>query len=222
MEMNELKLEYDSFSLSAKNKKVVKKENVERTFHREFEKAGQKCPYQNMAKDGIIEYNGVVFVCDFKRNAICLGDMSDPKQVLNISLPSGGSLKVNVNNLGDISGAAGMFTPEDLNAVMRAIHQYNHCVRKLNEIEEEEGDPLDDAEIISEYKTELWYKLMHGDTEKAYRIGGQEMTEKEWDKMIEHFDDTQEQLREAVREEMEKRQEKAEQQALVEELFKER
>ncbi|MCR4616773.1 MAG: hypothetical protein K5669_01160 [Lachnospiraceae bacterium] len=31
-------------------------------------------------------------------------------------------LKVNVDNIGDISKAAGMFTPEDLEAIMRAIH----------------------------------------------------------------------------------------------------
>ena len=87
-----------------------------------------KCPYGYLAENGIIEYNGVVFVCDPKTNSICLGDMSETKKVLNISLPSGGNLKVNVDNLGDLAGAVGMFSPEDLNAIMRAIHQYNHCL----------------------------------------------------------------------------------------------
>lgn len=98
----------------------------------------QKCPYSHLAKDGIIEYNGVTFVCDYKTNSICLGDMSNPKNVLNISLPSGGNLKVNVDNFGDLSKAAGMFSPADLNAIMRAIAQYNHCTKKLNELDEEE------------------------------------------------------------------------------------
>lgn len=31
------------------------------------------------------------------------------------------NLKVNVDNLGDLAKAAGMFTPKDLNAIMRAI-----------------------------------------------------------------------------------------------------
>lgn len=98
----------------------------------------QKCPYSHLAKDGLIEYNGVTFVCDYKTNSICLGDMSNPKNVLNISLPSGGNLKVNVDNFGDLSKAAGMFSPADLNAIMRAIAQYNHCTKKLNELDEEE------------------------------------------------------------------------------------
>ena len=85
----------------------------------------KKCPYSYMARDGIIEYNGVVFVCDYKNNSITLGDMTDPKKVLNISLPSGGNLKVNVENFGDISKAASMFSPEDLNAILRAIHYFN-------------------------------------------------------------------------------------------------
>ena len=68
--------------------------------------------------------------------------MNDPNEVLRISLPSGGSLRVNVNNFGDISKAAGMFSPEDLNAILRAISQYNHCTKKLYEIEQEENEVM--------------------------------------------------------------------------------
>lgn len=97
------------------------------------------CPYGSLAKDGTNQYNGVTFTCDPDTNSICLGDMSDPKKVLNVSLPSGGNLKINVNNFGDISRVIGMFSPKDLNAIMRAISQYNHCKRKLEEIEQEES-----------------------------------------------------------------------------------
>lgn len=38
----------------------------------------EDCPYGHLAKDGSIEYNGAA-------NTICLGDMSDPKQVLDIA-----------------------------------------------------------------------------------------------------------------------------------------
>ena len=122
----------------------------------------QKCPYSHLAKDGLIEYNGVIFVCDYKRNSICLGDMSNPKNVLNISLPSGGNLKVNVDNFGDLSKAAGMFSPADLNAIMRAIAQYNHCTKKLNELDEEEIETVenvtdkadDQAEVKKEADTD--------------------------------------------------------------------
>ena len=98
-----------------------------------------KCPYGYLAKDGIIQYNGVTFRCDPDTNSICLGDMSDPKKVLNVNLPSGGRLKININNFGDISRAAGMFSHQDLTAIMRAIYQYNHCTGKLEEIEQEES-----------------------------------------------------------------------------------
>ncbi|MCR5486608.1 MAG: hypothetical protein K6F35_03655 [Lachnospiraceae bacterium] len=103
------------------------------------------CPYDHLAKDGVIEYNGVAFLCDYKTNSICLGDMTNEKEVLNISLPSGGNLKVNVNNFGDLARAAGMFSPADLNAIMRAIAQYNHCTSKLNELEEEETETIENA-----------------------------------------------------------------------------
>ena len=71
--------------------------------------------------------------------------MSDEKKVLNVPLPSGGHLKVNVDNFGDIGRAAGMFSPADLNAIMRAIAQYNHCTSKLNEIEDEEDEAVEEA-----------------------------------------------------------------------------
>ena len=100
---------------------------------------------KKLLNNGIIEYNGVIFNCDYKHNAITLGDMSDKKKVMNISLPSGGRLKVNVDNIGSLSKAAGMFSPEDLNAVMRAIHQYNHLTHKMYEIEEEEDEAAEEV-----------------------------------------------------------------------------
>lgn len=203
----------------------------------------KKCPYDYMAKDSIIEYNGVIFNCDYKKNAITLGDMSDQKRVLKINLPSGGSLHVNVENLGDISKAAGMFTPEDLEAIMRAIHEYNHCTRKLNEIEEEESEAVEDAakenetpdaedhpkiedhstiSQINAYKTELYYKLLHGETETKIQIGSQELSVSEWDKLIEGFDKKQEYVREAMREEIEDRISDQEREEMLQKLFEER
>ena len=105
----------------------------------------KKCPYSFLAKDGIIQYNGVVFECDYKQNAITLGNMYEKEKVLKIALPSGGSLHVNVDNIDQLSKAVGMFTPEDLNAIMRAIHEYNHCTRKRHEIEEEKSKPIEDT-----------------------------------------------------------------------------
>jgi len=125
------------------------------SFSKIFGDTQLKCPYSHLAKDGLIEYNGVVFVCDYKRNSICLGDVSDPKNVLNISLPSGGNLKVNVDNLGNLSKAAGMFTPADLNAIMRAIAQHNHCTKKLNELDEEEIETVENVTDKADEQQEI-------------------------------------------------------------------
>ncbi|MCR4619060.1 MAG: hypothetical protein K5669_12845 [Lachnospiraceae bacterium] len=207
------------------------------------------CPYNYLAKDGVIEYNGVIFVCDYRHNAINLGDVSDPKKVLRIGLPSGGSLNVNINNLDSISFAAGMFSSEDLNAIMRAIHEYNHCKRKLEEIEEDESktveenakgssagsdnDGADEDKVaeyeenslitqINSYRTEMYYKLIHGETEERFKIGGQEMTLKEWDKMLERFDESQEYVREDVKEDAQDRDEDAAREEIVRKLFEDR
>lgn len=98
-----------------------------------------KVPYGYLAKDGVIEYNGVCFVCDEKTNSICLGDMTDEKQVLNIPLSGGGHLKVNRANLGQLSKAIGMFCPEDVNLIMRAIAQDNKIQSVKEEIEDTEA-----------------------------------------------------------------------------------
>ncbi len=96
-------------------------------------------PYGRLAKDGVIEYNGVVFVCDERTNSICLGDMTDEKNVLNIPLSGGGHLKVNRNSIGLLSKAAGMFSPEDLNLIMRAITEDAKIQSVQKEIEDEEA-----------------------------------------------------------------------------------
>ena len=116
-----------------------------------------KVPYGHLAKDGVIEYNGVVFVCDEKTNSICLGDMTDVKNVLNIPLSGGGHLKVNRNSIGLLSKAAGMFSPEDLNLIMRAIAEDTKIQSVKKEIEDEEasvGNQLrgDDAAQADESK----------------------------------------------------------------------
>lgn len=86
-------------------------------------RAVPQVPYGCLAKDGVIDYNGVVFVCDERSNSIWLGDMTDRDQVINITLSGGGHLKVNRENLGELSKAIGMFSPEDVNLILRAIHQ---------------------------------------------------------------------------------------------------
>lgn len=98
-----------------------------------------KVPYGYLAKDGVIAYNGVVFVCDEETNSICLGDMTNKKQVINIPLSGGGHLKVNRANLGQLSKAIGMFSPEDVNLILRAIHLDTKLQSVQNEVEDLEA-----------------------------------------------------------------------------------
>ncbi len=111
-------------------------------------------PYNYLAKDGIIEYNGVVFVCDEKRKAICLGDISNPKNCLNIPLSGGGSLIVNRDNLGDLAKAIGMFTPEDVNLIMRAIAEDAKIQQMKHQIDEETSG-IDLADEVDEEETAI-------------------------------------------------------------------
>ncbi|MCR2050400.1 hypothetical protein NSB25_24460 [Acetatifactor muris] len=100
---------------------------------------GAKVPYGHLAKDGVIIYKGVCFVCDEETNSICLGDMTDKKKVLNIPLSGGGHLKVNRDSIGLLSKAVGMFSPEDLNLIMRAIAEDTKIQSVQKEIEDEEA-----------------------------------------------------------------------------------
>ena len=206
------------------------------------EASEKKCPYNFLAKDGIINYNGVIFECDYQQNAITLGNMYEKEKVLKIYLPSGGALHVNVDNLDQLAKASSMFTPEDLNAIMRAIHEYNHCTRKRYEIEEEKSKPIEDTaeenetpdaekepeikensliEQINSYKTELYHKLLNNETEVKIQIGNQEFTEKEWDKLMERIDKDLDDIQEALKEKEEKQAEE-EYEDKIQRLFDER
>lgn len=183
----------------------------------------KQCPYSALAKDGQIEYNGVVFQCDYKTNSITLGDVtSNPKQVLNIPLKNGGHLKVNVNNLEELSHAIGMFSPEDQNAILSAIAEYNFCASKLEELEEDENsigeetnetqtesqyDPMDSPfSFISSYKAELLEKIKHNE-EPSYEIGSQSFTIKEWDSLLRKIDEAEDNVKEELKEKIKEQQE---------------
>ena len=100
-------------------------------------------PYSYLADEsGIIEYKGVVFVCDNENKQLCLGDMSNPDNVLNIPLSKGGTLRVNRDNLGELASAISMFSAEDINLIMRAIAQDNKAQEMLNEIEDEKAKSI--------------------------------------------------------------------------------
>ena len=123
-----------------------------------------KVPYGYLAKDGMITYNGVTFVCDERTNSICLGDMTDKKNVLNIPLSGGGHLKVHRDNLGDLSKAIGMFSPEDVNRILRAIaldtklqsmqHELDEMENSIGEAGEAQVDSQSDIQTDAQTDTQ--------------------------------------------------------------------
>ncbi len=93
---------------------------------------------------------------------------------------------------------------------------HNNLAKKESEVKE---DSL--IEQINSYKTELYDKLLNNETEVKIRIGSQEFSEKEWDKLIERVDKEQERVQEALKEKEEKRI-KEEFEDKIQELFDER
>lgn len=93
-------------------------------------------PYSYLAKDGLITYNKVTFICDTEHNAICLGDTSNLKKCLTIPLSGGGSLIVNRDSLGALAKAIGMFSPQDMKRIMDAIALDNKIRKVQTDIED--------------------------------------------------------------------------------------
>lgn len=116
---------------------VSQSEKVRGSSFKERLSGVKKAPYSYLAdENGIISYNGVTFVCNDEKQQICLGDMSDTKNVINIPLAEGGCLRVNRDNIGDLAKAIGMFSPEDMGRIMRAIAQDNKVREMELEIDE--------------------------------------------------------------------------------------
>lgn len=95
-----------------------------------------KNEYFALGDGSSIVYNGVCFMCNEQDNSICLGDMSDPSKVITIPLSGGGTLKVNRGNISDLGRAIGMFSPEDIGNILRAIEQDRKVQETKMEIED--------------------------------------------------------------------------------------
>lgn len=106
-----------------------------------------KAPYSVLAdRNGRIEFNGVEYYCDFNKNQICLGDMTDINNILVIPLTGGGKLMVNRNSLDDLEKSIKMFAPADVTKIMIAIAQDN----KLKQMEQELEDEASGLQIIKD------------------------------------------------------------------------
>ncbi len=102
-------------------------------------KRGEGGPYSYLAdENGVIEYNGVIFTIDKEKNWLCLGDVSNLDNVIRIPLSEGGCLMVNRDCIGSLGRAIGMFSPEDINRILRALKMDAKVQEMKKEIEEME------------------------------------------------------------------------------------
>ncbi len=118
---------------------VAEKMNSERIQERQQEQellTNNKNEYFALGDGSSIVYNGVCFSCNQEDNSICLGDMSDPSNVITIPLAGGGTLKVNRGNISDLGRAIGMFSPEDIGNILRAIAEDRKVQETKMEIED--------------------------------------------------------------------------------------
>lgn len=65
----------------------------------------------------------------------------------------------------------------------------------------------DYAKILEEKMNEIMKKIQNGDTEPTYQIGAQSFTEKEWDELLDQFDDAEEEIQELLKEEFARKKE---------------
>lgn len=122
----------------------IDKKQADAAALKKLEEQKNDVPYFYLAKDGLIEYNGVVFVCDEEHKAICLGDMTKAENVITIPLTEGGCLKVNRNNLSELSQAISMFSPSDIRRILVAIQQDAKCEQMKLQLDED-SDSIGDA-----------------------------------------------------------------------------
>ena len=95
-----------------------------------------KNEYFAMAKDDMIIYQGIVFMCDRLTDTLTLGDVSDPDRCVRVGLTKGGSLLFNRDNAGSLMNALTMFSPDDQERIVKAIQIDNMAQKARKEVED--------------------------------------------------------------------------------------
>lgn len=60
----------------------IEKEQAEKAILKKLEEEKSNVPYSYLAEDGVIEYNGVVFICDEEHHAITMFSPSDIRRIM--------------------------------------------------------------------------------------------------------------------------------------------
>ena len=141
--LDSLKRPFEDRGLVERNMKIT-----ENLYKEALPEKNQGAPYSYLAnEDGVIEYNGVIFTLDNERKWLCLGniDLNRMDQVIRIPLSEGGCLMVNRDSIGDLAKAIGMFSPEDVNRILRAIHldtKLQSVQKEMEDLEDSVGEEI--------------------------------------------------------------------------------
>ncbi len=90
---------------------------------------------------------------------------------------------------------------------------YRAVIQKLENSENEESSEIkkmDYQKFLKKTIEELYVKFQNGESEPSYVIGAASFTEREWDKLLEKFDELEDSIRTQMREEHQKRMEEKE------------
>lgn len=114
-----------------------KASNIGRTVLKYSDETAYANTYFRLADErGILNYRGTKFTCDYKSNALKLGDCSNLNNCIRIALAGGGSLVVNKDSIDGLINAISMFSPEDVESILRALQKERMKQKALNEKEE--------------------------------------------------------------------------------------
>ncbi|MDD3368179.1 MAG: hypothetical protein PHP50_04710 [Lachnospiraceae bacterium] len=157
-----------------------------------YHKNDKSAPYSYLADEsGMVTYNGVVFQCDNENRRLTLGDVSNPKNCLRIPLSGGGSLMVNTDNLGDLAGAIGMFSPEDVNLILRAMAQDAKIQQMQKEIDDdtnsigEAGESAKDTATVETTTEEVTAGEAEKESEADIRTADSQITDEMIQRLVE-------------------------------------
>lgn len=109
-------------------------------------------------------------------------------------------------------------TRENFNDVLKAQEDKSGQTRSVDK-QSESAEDKDYMKQIQEHMEEMLDKIKHGTIQPKIQIGAQEYTQEEWRKLLEKFDEAEEELVEQMEAEIEMRMENAEQEKAAREAL---
>ena len=120
------------------------------------------------------------------------------------------------NDCREIFYELGQYKPRVVMEGMDSMKETNSEVSENTGFAKEKED-MDYSKLMKEKMDELFAKIKNGETEPKYRIGAEEFTEDEWEKLLDNFDSIEDMIQELLKEKQKKELEAALQEEKVKE-----